>query len=88
MLEGCLVKLPPAFAAFLVRKQKFLESQELGRGGLRTVGWKKTKLAELPIEVFCFQFLSPESLMQCLEYFALWVDTDEAPEARGLLMSG
>ena len=88
MLEGCLVKLPPAFAAFLVRKQKFLESQGLGKGGMRTVSWKKTKLAELPVEVFCFQFSTPESLMQCLEYFALWVDTDEAPETRGLLMSG
>lgn len=88
MLEGCLIKLPPAFAAFLVRKQVLLEQMELGRGGMRTVGWKKTKLCEVPIEVFCFKFRSPECLMSALELFALWVENEEELDVRGLVMSG
>ena len=88
MVEGVLIKLPPAFAAFLVRKQILLERLEYGRGGLRTVGWKKTKLAELPIEVFCFRFRSPECLHSAIELFALWAVNEEALDHGGLVMSG
>ena len=88
MLEGCLSKLPPAFAAFLVRHQVLLEQQGLGKGGLRTVGWKKTKLSELPIEMFCFKFRSPEALQQAIELFALWVCNNEELNLGELVMSG
>ena len=88
MLEGSFVDLPPAFAAFLVRNAISLERLELGKGGVRTVGWKKTKLAELPIECFCFKFRSPGTLMQAMELFALWVDNEEQLDLSGLVMSG
>ena len=81
-------KLPPAFAAFLVRNVILLERMELGRGGVRTVGWKKTKLAELPIECWRFVFRSPEAFMQAIELFAVWVENDETLNGGELLMSG
>ena len=88
MVDGCLIKLPPAFAAFLVRNQILLERMELGRGGVRTVGWKKTKLAELPVEAWRFVFRSPETLMVAMELYALWVDNNESLDLSGLVMSG
>ena len=88
MLDGCLIKLPPAFAAFLVRKQILLEQMQLGKGGLRTVGWKKTKLSELPIEMWRFKFKSPEALMVAMELFALWVENSEELNLEGLVLSG
>ena len=78
MVDGVMCKLPPAFAAFLVRNQKRLEAEELGRGGLRTVGYKAGKCYDTPIEVFCFRFFSPESLHQAIEYFALWAVNEES----------
>lgn len=88
MVDGCLVKLPPAFAAFCVRHAILLERLELGRGGVRTVGWKKTKLAELPIEVWRFKFRSPESLMVAMEIYAIWVSNNEELNVGELVMSG
>ena len=88
MVEGVLIKLPPAFASFLVRKQKLLEQLELGRGGMRTVGWKKTKLVDVAIECFCFRFKTPESLHSAIELFALWINNQEVLDVRGLVMSG
>ena len=88
MVEGVLIKLPPAFASFLVRNQKVLEQMELGRGGMRTVGWRKTKLVDVAIEVYCFRFRTPECLHSALEVFAVWVDNEESLPVRGLVMSG
>ena len=88
MVEGVMCKLPPAFAAFLVRKAILLENLELGRGGVRTVGWKKRKCHDIPIEVFRFVFRSPECLHQALELFAVWVINGEVLDAEGLVMSG
>jgi len=88
MVDGCLVKLPPAFAAFCVRHAILMERLELGRGGVRTVGWKKTKLAEMPIEVWRFKFRSPEALMVAMELYALWVANDEELDVGALVMSG
>ena len=88
LVDGCLIKLPPAFAAFCVRNVILLEREELGRGGVRTVGWKKTKLADIPVEVFCFKFWSPEKLMQAMELYALWLDNSEELDVGGLVMSG
>ena len=88
MVEGVMVKLPPAFASFLVRKAILLENLELGRGGVRTVGWKKRKCHDIPIEVFRFVFRSPECLHQAIELFALWNESEEVLDAEGLVMSG
>jgi len=88
LVDGCLFKLPPAFAAFVVRQQILLERLELGRGGTMTVGYRKTKLAELPIEMFRFKFRSPEKLQQALELFSLWVVNGEQLDLRELVMSG
>ena len=88
MVEGVMCKLPPAFAAFLVRKAILLENLQLGRGGVRTVGWKKRKCYDVPIEVFRFVFRSPECLHQAIELFALWNESEEVLDAEGLVMSG
>ena len=88
MVEGCMSKLPPAFAAFLVRKAVLLEQMQLGRGGVRTVGWKKRLCHDIPIEVFRFVFKSPEALHQALELFSLWVANDEELEIGAWVMSG
>ena len=88
LVEGVVFKLSPAFAAFVVRKQILLEQLRLGMGGLRTVGWKKTKLAKLPIEVFKFRFFEPESLVAAMELFALWVVNGERLDLEGPVMSG
>ena len=88
MLEGCMTKLPPAFAAFLVRNQILLEDMGLGKAGTRVVGWKKTKLADVPIEVWRFVFKSPEALMSAMELFAVWADNEKPLDRRQLVMSG
>ena len=78
MVDGVMCKLPPAFAAFLVREQAKLEALELGKGGLRTVGYKPGKCFETPIEVYCFRFRSPETFHQGIELFALWSYNSES----------
>ena len=88
MVAGSLVSLPPAFSSFVVRNQTILENLGLGRGGVRVVGMKKRKIQDVPIEVFCFQFVSPEKLMEAMEYFALWVDNEETLDLRGAVLSG
>ena len=88
MVDGCLVKLPPAFAAFCVRHQVMLERMELGRAGTRTVGWKKTKLCDMPVECWRFAFRSPEALMAAMELYALWVSNNEELDIGQLVMSG
>jgi hypothetical protein len=72
LLEGHLFKLPQGFAMFLVRRQKMLEDQKLGRGGHVQIGVRKTMTGDFPIEIFRFQFFSPEALHSALEYYALW----------------
>ena len=74
LLEGKKFRLPPAFAAFMVLKQKQLEEHGLGTGNNVPIGFRKTITGDLPIEVFRFYFLSPEALHQALELFALWAD--------------
>ena len=88
MVEGCLIKLPPAFSAFVVRSQMLLEQLGLGKGGLAVVGWRKTLLADVPIELLRFRFKSTQCLWQALELFACWVFNDEQLDAREMVMSG
>ena len=88
MCDGALIKLPPAFSAFVVRQQKLLEQFGCGKGGVRTVGYKKRKIEDVPIEVFCFKFVSPEKLHEAMELFALWVELNEPQDFGGMVMSG
>ena len=88
MVDGVMIKLPPAFSAFVVREQKLLEQFGCGKGGVRTVGYKKRKIEDVPIEVFCFQFVSPEKLHEAVELFALWVENKESLNLRGGVLSG
>ena len=83
LLEGHLFKLPQAFAAFIVQRQAQLEGMRLGRGGPVQIGVRKTITGELPIEIYRFQFASPEALHQALELYAVWCF-----EQRQLLDSG
>ena len=88
MVDGSLIKLPPAFSAFVIRQQKLLEQFGCGKGGVRTVGHKKRKLEDIPIEVFCFKFVSPEKLHEAMELFALWVELNEPQDFGGMVLSG
>ena len=88
MVEGCLIKLPPAFSAFVVRHLSLLEQLGLGRGGYAVVGYRKTKLVDVPIEMLRFRFRTTQCLWQALELFACWVFNDEQLDARELVMSG
>ena len=88
LVDGCLFKLPRSFAAFVVRNSVLLEKLGMGRGGNVVVGHKKTKLHDLPIEVFRFRFKTPEFLQQAMELFAVWVESGEALDVRGLVLSG
>ena len=88
MCDGAVIKLPPAFSAFVVREQKLLEQFGCGKGGVRTVGYKKRKIEDVPIEVFCFKFVSPEKLHEAIELFALWVENEESLNLRGGVLSG
>ena len=83
LLDGHLFKLPQAFAAFVVQRQAELEGQKLGRGGPVQIGVRKTITGELPIEIYRFQFVSPEALHQALELYALWCLTEQERLASG-----
>ena len=87
MLDGCVSKLPPAFAAFLIRNQALLERLDLGRGGVAVVGHKKGKIYEIPIEMFRFCFKTPECVLAALELFAVWAVNGEELDVAELVMS-
>ena len=76
LLDGKTFRLPPAFAAFMVLKQKQLEDHGFGTGNNVTIGWRKTITGDLPIEVFRFWFRSPEALHGALELYALWCESE------------
>ena len=88
MVDGATIELPPAFSAFVVRQQKLLEQFGCGSGGVRRVGWKKRKIEDIPIDVFCFQFKSPEMLHVAMELFCLWKENSETLDVQGMVMSG
>ena len=56
--------------------------------GVRRVGWKKRKIEDIPIDVFCFQFKSPEMLHVAMELFCLWKDNSETLNLKGVVLSG
>ena len=72
LVKGHMFRLPTAFAAFIVQRQNDLEGRGLGRAGNVTIGFRKTITGDLPIEVFMFDFRTPENLHQAMELFVLW----------------
>ena len=88
MVEGCLIKLPPAFSAFVVRCHGKLERLGLGRGGYSVVAHRETLLGTVPIEMLKFRFASTDALHIALELFVLWVVNSEELDLRQLGMSG
>lgn len=88
LVNGSVVKLSPAFAAFVTRQHAILEGLALGTGGMRTVGYRKGKCYDTPIEIFQFIFKTPEALVSAIELFALWVVNEERLDLTGLALSG
>ena len=88
LVDGCIFKMPPAFAAFVVRNLKLLEALRLGTGGVGVVGWRETWLGRVPIEMTKFHFKGTEEFQQAMELFALWVVNGEELDVAGLVMSG
>ena len=72
LIEGSFFRLPAGFCMFLIARQKQLEGESLGRGGHCQIGVRKTLCGDVPIEIFRFQFFSPEALHSALEYYSLW----------------
>lgn len=83
LLDGHIFRLPAGFAMFLIARQRQLEGEKLGKAGLVQIGVRKTMTGDFPIEIFRFQFFSPESLHSALEHYAIW-----CIEQRSLLDSG
>ena len=88
MVEGCLIKLPPAFAAFVARNHGKLEGLGLGRGGYSVVARRETLLGSVPIEMLKFRFKGTDELFIAIELFLIWVTNDERLDLAELGMSG
>lgn len=88
LVDGHLFKLPPAFAAFLMRQRALLERLNLGHMGSRSMGERTTISRVIPIELFYFRFRSPESLHQAIELFCLWVTHGEPDGTEWVDLSG
>ena len=88
LVEGCLIRLPPAFAAFVARCHGKLEALGLGRGGYSVVAHRETLLGTVPIEMLKFRFNRPEDLHAALELYLLWASNNEELDLAGLVMSG
>ena len=88
MVEGCLIKLPPAFAAFVARCHGKLEGLGLGRGGYSVVAWRESLLGSVPIEMLKFRFKGVDELFIAIELFLIWVTNDEQLDVAALGMSG
>ena len=88
MVEGCLIKLPPAFAAFVARNHGKLEGLGLGRGGYSVVAHRETLLGSVPIEMLKFRFKGTDELFIAIELFLIWVTNDERLDLAELGMSG
>lgn len=83
LVDGCLFKLSPGFAAFIVRCQIQLENAGLGKAGTAVVGHRKTITGDYPIEFTRFVFKSTEALHTAIEWFCLWCTNEELPAIKG-----
>ena len=73
LVQGCLFKLSPAFAAFVVRKQVELERAELGRAFAVRVGERQSMTRGLVgVELTKFRFFETEKLLTAIEWYCLW----------------
>lgn len=72
LVHGHLCRLPAAFAAFLVQRQKELEAAALVLAHPIQIAVRKTICGDVPIEVTRFSFRGTDAILQCLEYYALW----------------
>ena len=73
LVNGCLFKLSPAFAAFVVRKQVELERAELGRASAVRVGTRESMTrGTVGIELTKFHFFETEDLLTAIEWYCLW----------------
>lgn len=73
LVNGCLFKLSPGFAAFVVRKQVELERAELGRAFQVRVGERKSMTRGLVgVELTKFRFFETENLLTAIEWYLLW----------------
>ena len=88
LVDGCVFRMPPAFASFIVRNLKLLEGLRLGTGGVGVVGWRETWLGSVPIEMTKFHFKGTEEFQQAMELFVLWVVNGEQLDREGLVLSG
>ena len=78
MLQGSIFHLPPAFVAFVLRQRQKLEAARLGFGRVAQVGERKTMTMIVPIEIECFRFWSPETLLMAWELFHWWLADPDA----------
>ena len=88
LVEGCVIRLPPAFAAFVSRCHMKLEGLGLGRGGYSVVARRETLLGSIPIELLKFRFKGTDELLVAIELFLIWVTNDEVVDVSELGMSG
>ena len=88
LVEGCVIRLPPAFAAFVSRCHMKLEGLGLGRGGYSVVARRETLLGSIPIELLKFRFKGTDELFIAIELFLIWVTNDERLDVAELAMSG
>jgi len=73
LVDGCLFKLSPGFAAFVVRKQVELERAELGRAFAVRVGERTSMTRGLVgVELTKFKFFETEDLLTAIEWYCLW----------------
>ena len=73
LVDGCLFKLSPAFAAFIVQKQIELERAELGRCWAVRVGQRQSMTRGLVgVELTKFKFFETEDLLTAIEWYCLW----------------
>lgn len=84
LVNGCLFKLSPGFAAFVVRKQVELERAELGRAFAVRVGERKSMTRGLVgVELTKFRFFETETLLTAIEWYCLWcVDSNVVISSR------
>ena len=83
LVDGCLFKLSPGFAAFLVQRQVQLENAGLGKAGTVVVGYRKSITGDFPIEFTRFTFKNTEALHAAIEWFCLWCSNSETPIKAG-----
>ena len=75
LVEGALVHLSPAFAAFVIQKQVELERSELGRAWAIRVGERKSMTRGLVgVELTKFRFFGTDEFLTAFDWYLLWCE--------------